>query len=118
MLKFTSKDFRQYMHSRVIITTVKDSKYLGVLEGVRSNTICLTKLVGLHKDGTYKFVSGNQSLNKRWFNMDSIRSIELSIPVEQNERYCDLCYGTELIYNDDNELVPCYICIAFRRDVE
>ena len=70
-------DFRQFLNKKVLLITVKDSCYNGILNGIRRDKIHLTSLVVCHKDGLYKAVSGNKNNNKRWFNIPSIKSIKL-----------------------------------------
>ena len=60
---------------KACIVTVKSSRYNGTIDGIRENKIHMSNLISLHKDGLYKAVSGNRSLNKRWFNLASVREI-------------------------------------------
>jgi hypothetical protein len=71
-------DYKKYLNKRVMITTIRNSKYIGTLNGIweKGASIHLIDLVICHKDGSYKAVSGNRSNNTRWFNTFSILSIE------------------------------------------
>jgi len=80
---FTSETFdaeakaKNLKGKRVIITTVKGAKYAGILSGYDLNKATLSKMVGLQKNGNYKFLSGNQDLNFRRFNITSLAYIDL-----------------------------------------
>lgn len=67
-----------YFNENVIITTKKDSKYQGTITKITSDKFHLSNLIVLHKDGTYKTVSGNKSLNKRWFNIETVKHVEIN----------------------------------------
>lgn len=69
---------KRLRNKRVILTTVKLSKYVGTLTGISvgANSIHLSNLIILNKDGSYKAVSGNPNENKRWFNIESVKTIE------------------------------------------
>jgi hypothetical protein len=69
------EDVEQYMNQRVMITTVKDSKYIGTLNGIGHEKFHLMDLVICHKDGTGKTASGTRELNKRWFNLTSVKGM-------------------------------------------
>jgi hypothetical protein len=70
-------NFKQFMNQLVLVTTIKGAKYCGVLNGIREKQrkIHLTNLMILTKSGGYKAQSLKD--NKRWFNYDSIRKIEV-----------------------------------------
>jgi hypothetical protein len=69
-------NFLDYHNKEVILTTVKDSKYAGLLvsKGGDSSKIALRNCIVLHKDGSYKAVSGTPETRK--FNRSSIKNIE------------------------------------------
>lgn len=75
-------DAHKFINQRVEITTVKDSKYIGIINGVRCNSkvkkFHVVHLIVCNKDRSYKAVSGNRELNKRWFNVDSVKDIRLA----------------------------------------
>jgi hypothetical protein len=72
----TAEEATKFLSQRVVLTTVKDSKYTGILNGIRRNQVHLTKMVVCHKSGDYKAVSGSDDYNKRWFNLSSVKSLE------------------------------------------
>ena len=72
-----AEDAKRLLNQRVVLTTVKNSKYTGILNGVREDKLHLTKMVVCQKNGAYKGVSGNSNYNKRWFNLASLKQIEL-----------------------------------------
>lgn len=73
-----STQLKRLRNKRVILTTVKLSKYEGILTGisVEANRIHISNLIILNKDGSYKATSGNPNENKRWFNIESVKTIE------------------------------------------
>lgn len=70
-------EFKQFLNKKVLLITIKDSCYTGILNGIRRDRIHLTSLVVCYKDGRYKGVSGNRNNNKRWFNIPSIKAVKL-----------------------------------------
>lgn len=72
-------DIEKYMNCFVEITTKKNSKYGGKIDGInyKKGKFHLSNLIILHKDGSFKTVSGNSDENKRWFNIKSINQIKL-----------------------------------------
>jgi hypothetical protein len=68
-------DFKVFLNKPVCITRISGSKYSGVLNGIRKEKIHLTELVILTKEKRYKAQS--KSDTGRWFNMDSILSVQI-----------------------------------------
>ena len=69
-------DFKLLLNKKVLLTTIKNSCYTGILNGVRRDKVHLTFLVVCNKDGSYKGVSGNRDNNKRWFNIQAIKEVK------------------------------------------
>ena len=71
-------ELKKYIHKDVEITTIKDSKYLGIINKINvvKRKCLIIELIVLHKNGSFKAVSGNANQNKRWFNIASIVDIK------------------------------------------
>lgn len=70
-------EFKQFLNKKVLLITIKDSCYNGVLNGIRRNKIHLTSLIICHKDGLYKAAISKRFKTGRWFNISSIKNIKL-----------------------------------------
>ena len=68
-------DITEFIGKKVIVTTIKDSQYQGVLFRYGLGKIVLYKMIGLHKSGKDKFCSGKP--DSRIFNLSSIKEIRL-----------------------------------------
>lgn len=72
-------DYDNFNGKKIILTTVKNSKYFGLLLIKKNDKkrILLKNMVILNKDGTTKATSGIPE--KRFFNRNSIKNIEEEI---------------------------------------
>ena len=69
--------YLKFLNKKVLLITVKDSCYNGILNGIRKDKIHLTSLIICHKDGLYKAAVNKRFKNGRWFNTTSIKDIKL-----------------------------------------
>jgi hypothetical protein len=59
------------LNKQVLITTNRNSKYIGKLVRLGKEKFVLMKVTGLSKAGTYKFMESNNRSGKREFNYSS-----------------------------------------------